>query len=164
MVQAKSSRTWRNSDDRSSLGTLQTLVSQPHVRGFSWTQHGTGCRSFQAGWFEVQVLVCIKGTDSMDLHQRIWAIILIPTFIIAGIDGIKSGWKILKYNEDSYNLAVRIRLWILKQFSESKKLKAYQKYLQQDKTYMKDRGFYGLVGGALYLAGSVFFIFLLFEP
>jgi hypothetical protein len=99
----------------------------------------------------------------MDLHQRIWAIILIPTFIIAGIDGIKSGWKILKYNEDSYNLAVRIRLWMLKQFSEVKNFKEYQKYLQQDKKYMKDRGFYGLVGGALYLAGSVFFIFLLFE-
>jgi len=100
----------------------------------------------------------------MDLHQRIWAIILIPTFIIAGIDGIKSGWKILKYNEDSYNLAVRIRLWMLKQFSGSNKSKEYQKYLQQDKTYMKDRGFYGLVGGTLFLAGSIFFIFLLLKP
>ncbi len=100
----------------------------------------------------------------MDLHQRIWAIILIPTFIIAGIAEIKSGWKILKYNEDSYNLAVRIRLWMLKQFSEGKKFKEYQKYLKQDKIYMKDRGFYGLVGGTLYLAGSIFFILLLLEP
>ena len=60
MVPAQSSRTRRSSHYRSSLGTLQTLVSQPPILGLSWTKYRTGCRDFQAGRTEVKVLVYSK--------------------------------------------------------------------------------------------------------
>ena len=60
LVQAQQSRTRRSSHDQSSLGAFQTVVSQPPVPGLPRTKHRTGCRSFQAGRFDVSVLVCVE--------------------------------------------------------------------------------------------------------
>ena len=49
-----------------SLGAFQTLVSGPPVPGLSWTKHRTGCRDFQAGRFDVKVLVYSRKVMTMN--------------------------------------------------------------------------------------------------
>ena len=97
----------------------------------------------------------------MDFRQRIWMIIIIPIFLATGIDAIRIGWRILKHNEDAYAPVTRIKIWFIKRFEGNKKAEEYQKKLKQDKKSMKDRGYYGIVGGIFYLAISGFFLFLL---
>jgi hypothetical protein len=97
----------------------------------------------------------------MDLYQKAWMIILIPIFLLYGFVEIRRGWKIIKYKEDSYNLAIQIRIWLIKQFTGNKKSKDYEKYLKQDKTYLTIKGSYSFVGGIISLAVSIFWLYLL---
>lgn len=99
----------------------------------------------------------------MDSYQQTWMIILIPLFIVYGIIEMRRGWKIIIFKEDSYNVAVQIRIWLLKQFAGDKKLKDYQRYLKQNKTYMQERGFYSFVGSTISLAISIFWLYLLIK-
>jgi hypothetical protein len=99
----------------------------------------------------------------MDLYQTFWTIIFIPVFLIYGLIEIRRGWKIIKYKEDSYNIAVQTRIWLIKQFAGSKKSEDYQNYLDQNKQYMTTRGFYSLLGGIICLIVCMFWLYVLIK-
>jgi len=99
----------------------------------------------------------------MDLYQEIWMTILVPIFLLYGFVEMRRGWKIIRYKEDSFNWAVQMRIWLIKQLAGNKKSKDYEKYLKQDNRYMTTRGFYSLVGGFISFAVSVFWLYLLIK-
>jgi len=97
----------------------------------------------------------------MDSYQIIWLIIFIPVFFVYGLVEIRRGRKIIKYNEDSYNIAIQIRLWLMNQFVSEKIFKEHKKSLEQNKEYMLKRGYYSLIGGTVSLIASIMWIIVL---
>jgi len=98
----------------------------------------------------------------MSTYQIIWLIILIPLFFIYGLIEIRRGWRIIKYQEDSYNLAIQIRLWLAEKFFSDKVFANTKNSLSQNKEYMLRRGYYSFIGGIVSLAASIIWIILLY--
>jgi hypothetical protein len=52
-----------------------------------------------------------------------WLIILIPLFLIYGFVELNRGWKILKYGQDSLDVVIRIRIWLIRLIKGEKSAK-----------------------------------------
>jgi len=98
----------------------------------------------------------------IDAYQLTWMIILIPVFLVYGLIEVKRGWNIIKYGEKSHNVAVQVRIWLIKQFSGEKKSIQYRKSLEQDKDYMTRTGSYSFIGGIVSLAVCIMWILVLY--
>ena len=99
----------------------------------------------------------------MDLHQIVWLIILIPAFFIIGITELNRAKEILINKKISLNLAVRIRIWLIKNISGKKEAKQYEKKIKENEKGTQVSGYYSAIGGLLYMFGSIFFAWLLFK-
>ena len=98
----------------------------------------------------------------IDTYQQIWIVILIPVFLVYGFIEVRRGWNIIKRGKKSHNIAIQIRVWLIKQFAGEKKSNRYRKSLEQDKDYMTRAGSYSLIGGIVSLAVCIMWLLALY--
>jgi len=97
----------------------------------------------------------------MDAYQFFWLKILTPIFFLYGLVEINRGWRILRYGESSLNPAIRIRVWIVKLFNGEKVATQYRKKIMNNTRQMKINGVYSILGGFIYLIGSIIWLLVL---
>jgi len=97
----------------------------------------------------------------MSSYQVGWMIVLLPVVLLYGVLELMRGWKILARGEPSLNVALQIRIWILRLVLGSRESDAYKDRLLSDPRTMRLRGVYSLAAGILCIAGSVLWAYLL---
>ena len=97
----------------------------------------------------------------MDTYQLVWLIILTPIFFLYGLKELHRGWKILKHGEFSLNLAIQMRIWLIRLISGAEAAQQYENHLKNDFETMRMMGIYSIIGGVISLAVSIMWIFVL---
>ena len=82
----------------------------------------------------------------------------IPIMLVYSALEVKRGWQILIKNEDSYNLAVQARLFLIKTFFGEERENWYEEFLRSNVGYMKLRGYYSLIGGLTSIGFIIFYL------
>lgn len=99
----------------------------------------------------------------MDTFQAAWIVILSPVFFIYGINELRRGWKILRHGEQSLNIAIQIRLWLIRLIYGDVKAHQYEMQFKNNLKTMQREGFYSFIGGLIALAVSIIWIWMFFR-
>ena len=97
----------------------------------------------------------------MDTYQLVWLIILTPIFFLYGLRELHRGWKILKHEELSLNLAVQVRIWLIGLVRGDEPAKQYEINIKSNVDTMRKMGIYSIIGGIISLAVSIMWTFIL---
>jgi len=99
----------------------------------------------------------------IDAFQTLWLTLLAPFFLIYGLFELGRGWKILRYGQASLNVAVRIRILIVKLIKGEKAARQFQANIVNNTSNMQLRGVYSILGGSISVVVSIIWLLVLFH-